>query len=54
MATTGWRPIDEGTGDEAGWVEGDFLGQLEALPVATQGLPIVKITRVMALPQPLL
>ncbi|WP_251134412.1 MULTISPECIES: hypothetical protein [Roseobacteraceae] len=20
----GWRPIDEGTGDEAGWVEGTF------------------------------
>ena len=23
----GWRPIDEGTGDEAGWVEGEFLGE---------------------------
>ena len=22
----GWRPIDEGTGDEAGWVEGVFYG----------------------------
>ena len=22
----GWRPVDEGTGDEAGWVEGIFLG----------------------------
>jgi len=22
----GWRPIDEGTGDEAGWVEGTFSG----------------------------
>lgn len=22
----GWRPIDEGTGDEAGWVEGTFRG----------------------------
>jgi len=23
----GWRPIDDGTGDEAGWVEGDFTGE---------------------------
>lgn len=23
----GWRPVDEGTGDEAGWVEGEFLGE---------------------------
>ncbi len=23
----GWRPIDEGTGDEAGWVEGIFHGE---------------------------
>ncbi|NKB54286.1 MAG: ureidoglycolate hydrolase [Rhizobiaceae bacterium] len=23
----GWRPIDDGTGDEAGWVEGDFVGE---------------------------
>ena len=23
----GWRQVDEGTGDEAGWVEGTFLGQ---------------------------
>ncbi|MEX3011399.1 ureidoglycolate lyase [Hoeflea sp. TYP-13] len=23
----GWRPIDEGTGDEAGWVEGIFSGE---------------------------
>jgi len=22
----GWRPVDEGTGDEAGWVEGTFSG----------------------------
>lgn len=22
----GWRPVDEGTGDEAGWVEGTFRG----------------------------
>ena len=22
----GWRPIDEGTGDEGGWVEGVFKG----------------------------
>jgi ureidoglycolate lyase len=22
----GWRPVDEGTGDEAGWVEGVFAG----------------------------
>lgn len=21
----GWRPVDEGTGDEAGWVEGVYL-----------------------------
>lgn len=23
----GWRPVDEGTGDEAGWVEGIFHGE---------------------------
>ncbi|MBN3564294.1 ureidoglycolate lyase [Aliamphritea spongicola] len=23
----GWRPVDEGTGDEAGWVEGVFHGE---------------------------
>jgi ureidoglycolate lyase len=23
----GWRPVDDGTGDEAGWVEGIFHGQ---------------------------
>ncbi len=23
----GWRPIDEGTGDEGGWVEGTFSGE---------------------------
>jgi hypothetical protein len=23
----GWRPIDEGTGDEAGWIEGIFHGE---------------------------
>lgn len=23
----GWRPVDEGTGDEAGWVEGVFYGE---------------------------
>ncbi|MEM7124432.1 MAG: ureidoglycolate hydrolase, partial [Pseudomonadota bacterium] len=22
----GWRPVDDGTGDEAGWVEGVFHG----------------------------
>ena len=24
---TGWRQVDEGTGDEAGWVEGIFHGE---------------------------
>lgn len=24
---TGWRPVDEGTGDEGGWVEGIFYGE---------------------------
>jgi hypothetical protein len=23
----GWRPIDDGTGNEAGWVEGTFYGE---------------------------
>lgn len=23
----GWRPVDEGTGDEAGWIEGVFSGE---------------------------
>ncbi len=41
---TGWRPVDEDSGDEAGWVEGIFLGTGKATSYTAAMKPYQVIT----------